>query len=95
MKKRTVVALVFAVLLTASTYAQTPGFFKLVMIGTPKMIQAAIDQGADVNARSPNGGTALMVAAPRSIKNPFSVSMGRPIDNCQNLPNSWSTRIPK
>ena len=67
-KKRIVLAVVIAVLLTASTYAQTPGFFKLVLTGTPQRVQAAIDQGADVNTRSPNGVTALIL--PQSTPNP-------------------------
>ena len=63
MKRRTLVAVVLAVVLTTSTYAQTPGFLKLVMTGTQHRAQAAIDQGAAVSARSLDGVTSLMLAA--------------------------------
>ena len=63
MKKQIVIAVVLGVLLAASTYAQTTGFFELVKTGTPQQLQAAIDQGADVNARNSSGVTPLMAAA--------------------------------
>jgi hypothetical protein len=62
-KKRIVVAVVLAVLMAASAYAQTTDFFALAKTGTAQQIQAAIDQGADVNARSDGAWTALMLAA--------------------------------
>jgi predicted oxidoreductase len=43
-----VVAVVLAVLLAASAYAQTTDFFELVSSGTPQTVQAAIDKGANV-----------------------------------------------
>ena len=63
MKKRIVVAVVLAVLLATSGYAQTTNFFELVMNGTPEDVQAAIDKGADVNAPNTVGETPLIVAA--------------------------------
>src|SRR5271157_1210192 len=63
MRKRIVVAVVLAVLLVASAYAQTMDFFELAKTGTPQSIQAAIKQGADINARDDHDWTALMVAA--------------------------------
>ena len=64
MKERVVatVALVFLFALV-STYAQTTDFFELVKTGTPQSVQAAINQGADVNARDRYGLTPLMFAA--------------------------------
>jgi len=50
-KKRIGVALVLAILLAVSTYAQTD-FFDIVKTGTPQSVQAVIDNGADVNARA-------------------------------------------
>jgi hypothetical protein len=44
-------------------HAQTADFGSLVMAGTPQSIQAAIDQGADVNARDKDGSTPLIRAA--------------------------------
>jgi ankyrin repeat protein len=64
MNKRIIVAPVLAVLLTASAYAQTTDFFRLVSEGgTPDDIQAAISNGADVNAQGKDGRTPLMGAA--------------------------------
>jgi len=69
-KQEVVVAL--AVLAAASAYAQASDFISLVEIGTPQQIQAAIDKGADVNAKGvlmqngqdgPDGGPALLWAA--------------------------------
>jgi len=56
---------VLAAFLVASAYAQTTDFFNLVKTGTPQSVQAAIRQGADVNAKDPTGQgrTALMYAA--------------------------------
>ena len=65
--KRIVVAVTLAFLVAlSSAYAQTTDFFELVKTGTPRSIQAAIDQGADVNARDKDGATALMEAADHS-----------------------------
>src|SRR5208337_2862450 len=61
-KKQIIVAVVLAVILAASAYAQT-NFFKLVTTGTPQDIQTAIDKGADVNAQDKDGTTPLMDAA--------------------------------
>ena len=61
MKKRMVVA-VLAVLLVASTYAQTKDFFELVKSGTPQQVQDAISKGADVNAQTKEGWTPLISA---------------------------------
>jgi ankyrin repeat protein len=47
----------------ASAYAQTTDFFTLVKAGKPQQIQAAIDQGANVNAQDRDGTTPLMYAA--------------------------------
>jgi ankyrin repeat protein len=49
--------------LAASAYAQTTGFFDLARIGIPQQIQAAINNGADVNATDKYGMTPLMWAA--------------------------------
>ena len=50
MRIRIVVAIVFALVMAASACAQTTDFPELAKTGTPQSIQAAIDQGADVNA---------------------------------------------
>ena len=51
MRKRIgIVALAFLFALT-SAYAQTKDFFELVKAGTPQDVQAAIQEGASVNAR--------------------------------------------
>ena len=69
MKKRIVVAVVLAVLVALaltgclSTNTQTKDFFELVTAGTPQDVQAAINNGADVNARNEVGDTALTLAA--------------------------------
>jgi len=62
-RKRIAVAAVLAVLLAASTYAQTTDFFEFVKTGTSQSVQAAINQGADVNAQDKMGWTPLMCAA--------------------------------
>ena len=62
MKKRIVVVVVLAALMAASAFAQE--FFQLVTAGTPRDVQAAINNGADVNARDAAGmNTPLMDAA--------------------------------
>jgi hypothetical protein len=55
MKKRIVVIVVLAVLLVASAYAQTTGFFVSAQAGTPQSVQYAIDKGADIEARGEGG----------------------------------------
>ena len=63
MNKRIVVAVVLEVLLATSTYAQTTNSLELIVkTGTPESIQAAIDQGADVNAQNKDGFTPLILA---------------------------------
>ena len=62
MKKRIVLVVVLAVLLAASAYAQTTNFFQLVNTGTVQDVEAAIRNGADVNALDLNGMTPLMWA---------------------------------
>ena len=47
----------------AAGEAQAVDFFGLVTTGTPQQIQAAIDQGAQVNVHGPQGRTPLMIAA--------------------------------
>jgi len=49
--------------MAASAYAQTTDFFALVKSGTPQDVQAAIDKGADVNAKNSSGRTPLVLAA--------------------------------
>jgi ankyrin repeat protein len=64
--RRIIVAVVLALLLAASAYAQTISFDwdELGAHGTPKQVQAAIDNGADVNAADLRDGfTPLMCAA--------------------------------
>src|SRR5208283_153189 len=68
-RKRIVVAVVLAVLIAASAYAQTTDFFALVKSGTPQDVQAAISKGADIKARDKANWTPLMVAAEYN-KNP-------------------------
>jgi len=62
MRKRIVVAVVLAVIMAASAYAQTSDFFQLVSNGTAQQVQAAIKNGADVNAQDKDGKTPLMAA---------------------------------
>ncbi|MGA2764667.1 MAG: ankyrin repeat domain-containing protein [Spirochaetia bacterium] len=66
MRKRIVLAVVLAVLLAASAYAQT--LVDLAAYGTPQDVQAAIDKGADANARS--GGRTPLIVAATSNKHP-------------------------
>jgi ankyrin repeat protein len=61
--RRIVVALVLAVLMATAAYAQTTLLFGVVQKGTPQDVQAAIDMGADVNARDKGGATPLIWAA--------------------------------
>jgi ankyrin repeat protein len=63
MRKRIVAVVVLAVLMAPSTYAQTTNFFVILQNGTPEAVQAAIDQGTDVNAVNTAGQTPLIVAA--------------------------------
>ncbi len=63
MIKRKVATLFLAVLLAASAHVQTKDFIDLVVRGTPQDVQAALDKGADVNARDTNGLTPLLTAA--------------------------------
>jgi ankyrin repeat protein len=64
MRKRIVVTAAFSVLVALSSVcAQTTVFFELAKTGTLQNIQAAINQGADINARDKIGGTVLMYAA--------------------------------
>jgi len=66
MKRRIIVAVVLAVFLSASVYAQMTNFFELVKTATPQEVQAAIGQGVDVNAQdeqAEHGENALMYAA--------------------------------
>ena len=80
MKKRIVVAVVLAVLVSLaltgclSTNTQPKDFFQLVTAGTPQDVQAAISNGADVNARDTAGMTALMDAAGAN-KNPEVITI--------------------
>jgi formylglycine-generating enzyme required for sulfatase activity/ankyrin repeat protein len=64
-RKRLVVAVALAILLAASTYAglRAIDIFELAKIGTQQSVQAAINQGADVNVRDKDGLTPLMYAA--------------------------------
>ena len=48
-------------------------FLKLCESGTPQQVQAAIDDGADVNARTKKGETALMCACIARVPNVVSV----------------------
>src|SRR5271157_3690374 len=70
MRKRIVVAVVLAVLLVASAYAQTADFFELAKTGTPQSVQAAIDSGADIKARDSLYGMNALMNAARSNPNP-------------------------
>jgi ankyrin repeat protein len=61
-KRRIVVAVILAVLLAGSAYAQA-NLFGVALNGTLQDVQAAIDQGADVNAYSLGSLTPLIIAA--------------------------------
>ena len=67
MKKR-IVVIAIAFLLAASAYAQA-NLFGVAMNGTPQEVQAAIEKGADVNAKDSSSRTPLMLAA-KSNPNP-------------------------
>ena len=67
MKKR-VAVVALAVLLTAWSNAQTPNLIAAVQSGTPLDVQAAIDEGADVNAV--DGGLTPLEWAAYFNKNP-------------------------
>jgi beta-lactamase regulating signal transducer with metallopeptidase domain len=54
-------------------HAPPTRFFAAALSGTPQDVQAAIDTGADVNARNMSGGTALIWAA-TSSKNPAVIA---------------------
>lgn len=64
-----VLAVVLAVLMAASAYAQTTNFFELARTGTPQDVHAAIDKGANVNGMSSYGMAPLGLAASYN-KNP-------------------------
>ena len=63
MKKRALVALGLAILLAASVYPQSIDFTRLLMFGTPQDVQAAIRNGAKVNAFDAAGYLPLGIAA--------------------------------
>jgi ankyrin repeat protein len=75
MRKLVVVTVVLAALVALaltgclSTKTPTTDFFELVITGTPQDVQAAITNGADVNARDKDGKTPLISAA-QTNKNP-------------------------
>ncbi|MDR1966368.1 MAG: ankyrin repeat domain-containing protein, partial [Synergistaceae bacterium] len=50
----------------ASAAMSDEEFFRLCENGLPAEVQAAIENGADVNARNDDGGTSLMYAAVRN-----------------------------
>ena len=62
MKKWIPMAAFLTVLVGGSVYAQAANFFELVKNGRPQIVRAALDQGADINARNEDGRTPLMVA---------------------------------
>ncbi len=62
MKTRIVVLVALAVLMAASAHAQTTAWFGILQAGTAQDVQAALDNGADANARR-GGVTPLMSAA--------------------------------
>ncbi len=64
--KRLFVTILFLITV-GSTYAQSVVFFELVKCQTPQKIQAAIEHGADVNARDLDGMTPLMAAAESNL----------------------------
>src|SRR5208337_3188941 len=65
-----VVAVVLSVLLAASAYAQMTDFFELAKTGTPQSIQAAIDKGANVNAREEKDQQIPLMFAAENNPNP-------------------------
>jgi len=72
-RKRIIVLAVLVVLLAVSAYAQTTDLLELTKTGTPEDVQAAISNGADINARTNDGTTVLMLAA-RYNQNPEVVT---------------------
>lgn len=66
MPKKIAVVL-FAVVALASARAQTATFFQVARNEPPEDVQAAIEKGADVNARDEHGMTPLMYAALSSL----------------------------
>jgi ankyrin repeat protein len=54
---------IVVIFIAASLHAQAKSFSEIVRTGTVQQIQAAIDQGADVNARDRDKRTPLMWAA--------------------------------
>ena len=62
MKTRTAFLVVLTILIAASAYAQTKSFIDVVKLGGTLEVQAAISNGADVNARGMSGETPLMWA---------------------------------
>ena len=61
--KKLLVLVVLIMATGGATNAQTTDFFELVKTGTPKSVQAAISNGADIKARDKHGWTPLMWAA--------------------------------
>jgi ankyrin repeat protein len=61
-KKRIAIAVVLAILLAASAYAQRT-LLATAMFGTSQDVRAVLDKGADVNARGFHGMTPLIAAA--------------------------------
>ena len=61
MKK--LLALIMVLVLSTWAFADRDSFFELVKTGSPEQVSAAIQAGADVNARDEDGLPALMWAA--------------------------------
>jgi ankyrin repeat protein len=75
MGKPGVVAIVLASLFApTSSYPQTTNFIELVKIGPPRAVQAAIDNGVDLEARDESGNTPLLTAATLNL-NPEVITM--------------------
>jgi uncharacterized protein len=74
-KKRMVVAVVLAVLMAASAYAQTTNFLELVKTGTPHDVRAAVEKGADLNARDIAYGSTPLIDAAAYNSNPEVVTI--------------------
>jgi ankyrin repeat protein len=70
-KKRIVIAVVLAVLLAASAYAQIRhDLIVAVENGTLEDVRTAISKGADVNARGGENGWTILILAAGGNKNP-------------------------